>query len=161
MSGQRIESTEQVAQFFYDYAACLDEQRFAEWPDYFDPDNSVYEILSRENVDLGLPAPIMGCYSHGMIQDRVAMLVKGTLTYRQMYLHRQVTNIRLRHSDEAENLALAGLVVHQSDPEGVASLYMVARYRAELVNTADGILIRKMAVIVDSFGIDTMLAVPL
>jgi 3-phenylpropionate/cinnamic acid dioxygenase small subunit len=55
----------------------------------------------------------------------------------------------------------ANLVVYRSDEEGVSSLYMVARYEAEVAEAAGRFLIRRMAVVVDSFGIDTMLAVPL
>jgi hypothetical protein len=40
-------------------------------------------------------------------------------------------------------------------------LYMVARYRTELHRSRSTWLIRSMDVLVDSFGIDTMLAVPL
>jgi anthranilate 1,2-dioxygenase small subunit len=57
--------------------------------------------------------------------------------------------------------ASANLVVYQSSEEGVSSLYMVARYELELIERADALKIRRMAVMVDSFGIDTMLAVPL
>ena len=150
----------EVEAFLYDYAACLDEERFAEWPGFFDED-CTYEILSRENWDLKLPAPIMGCYSHGMVQDRVAMLVKGTLTYRHMYLLRQITNVRARLRDDGAVAVAAGLVVHQSSEEGVSSLYMVGRYDAQLIRVAGALRIQTMRVILDSFGIDTMLAVPL
>ena len=150
-----------VEDFLYAYAACLDEQRFAEWPGFFDADTCTYEVLSRENVDLGLPAPIMGCYSHGMVRDRVAMLIRNVLTYRRMNLLRQVGNVRARRADDGTVHADAGLVVYQSDPEGVSSLYIVARYRAEMQETSGGFQIRTMGVVVDSFGIDTMLAVPL
>ena len=146
--------------FLYDYAACLDDERFGEWPGFFD-ERCTYEILSRENWDLKLPAPIMGCYSHGMVKDRVAMLVKGTLTYRHMYLLRQVTNVRARLQDDGTVITAAGLVVHQSSEEGVSSLYMVGRYDAALTRAAGTFKIRTMRVILDSFGIDTMLAVPL
>ncbi len=149
-----------VAQFLYDYAACLDENRFAEWPAFF-ADRCVYEVLSRENVDLGLPVPIMGCYTHGMVRDRVAMLVKETLTYRRMNLLRQVTNVRATREAGGHIAAQAALVVYQSSEEGVSSLYMVARYRAALEARDESFLIRRMGVVVDSFGIDTMLAVPL
>ena len=150
-----------VEDFLYAYAACLDEQRFAEWPGFFDADTCTYEVLSRENVDLDLPAPIMGCYSHGMVRDRVAMLIRNVLTYRRMNLLRQVGNVRARRADDGTVHADAGLVVYQSDPEGVSSLYIVARYRAEMQETSGGFQIRTMGVVVDSFGIDTMLAVPL
>ena len=152
-----------VQAFMFEYAACLDEERFDDWVALFDTDTCTYEVLSRENRDLGLPAPIMGCYSHGMVCDRVAMLVKGVLTYRHNHLLRQVGNVRVSATPEgaAGALTVAGLVVYQSDPEGVSSLYMVARYEARLADVNGKLLIQQMAVVVDSFGIDTMLAVPL
>ena len=153
-----------VQAFLFEYAACLDEERFDDWVALFDANACTYEVLSRENRDLGLPAPIMGCYSHGMVCDRVAMLAKGVLTYRHNHLLRQVSNLRVAAAPggEADTLTVrAGLVVYQSDPEGVSSLYMVARYEASLTEVNGKLLIRRMAVVVDSFGIDTMLAVPL
>ena len=155
-----------VQTLMVEYAACLDEERFDDWVALFDPiDDCTYEVLSRENRDLGLPAPIMGCYSHGMVCDRVAMLVKGVLTYRHNHLLRQVSNVRVLPAaagGQVQALSVrAGLVVYQSDPEGVSSLYMVARYEASLADVHGKLLIQRMAVVVDSFGIDTMLAVPL
>jgi 3-phenylpropionate/cinnamic acid dioxygenase small subunit len=55
----------------------------------------------------------------------------------------------------------ANLVVYQSSEEGVSGLYMVARYNGLLRSSGDSWLIKSMDVVVDSFGIDTMLAVPL
>lgn len=151
-----------VEDFLYDYAAALDEERFEVWPTLFLQPNCRYEVLSRENVDLGLPVPIMSCYSHGMVCDRVAMLIKKTLTYRHMHLLRQVSNVRASRQDEGTIDARAALVVYQSDEEGVSSLYIVGRYEASLVEAAGGgFRIAQMRVIVDSFGIDTMQAVPL
>ena len=150
-----------VEDFLYDYAALLDEERFAEWPARFVESACRYEVLSRENVDLGLPAPIMGCYSHGMVCDRVAMLVQGTLTYRRMNLLRQVSNVRATLETDRSIMARAGLAVFQSDEEGVTSLYIIGRYQARLVERSNQFQIAEMRVIVDSFGIDTMLAVPL
>jgi anthranilate 1,2-dioxygenase small subunit len=146
--------------FMHEYSASLDEERFDDWVALFDTEACTYEVLSRENRDLGLPAPIMGCYTHGMVRDRVAMLVKGVLTYRRDKLLRQVTNLRVQRDDGLLRLK-AGLVVYRSDEEGVSSLYMVARYVAEVAEVEGRFLIRRMAVVVDSFGIDTMLAVPL
>ena len=150
-----------VEQFLYEYAACLDEERFDTWVAMFNPADCAYEVLSRENRDLGLPLPIMGCTTHGMIRDRVSMLAKGVLTYRRYHLLRQISNVRVRRIDAGSLLVNAGLVVHQSSEEGVSSLYMVARYEARLIDCGENFLIRRMSVIVDSFGIDTMLAVPL
>jgi anthranilate 1,2-dioxygenase small subunit len=89
------------------------------------------------------------------------MLVKGVLTYRRYHLLRQVSNVRVRSDADGSLRAEAALVVYQSSEEGVSSLYMVARYEACLTQTPKGLRLRQMAVVVDSFGIDTMLAVPL
>jgi anthranilate 1,2-dioxygenase small subunit len=152
----------EVSQFLHGYADHLDHERFADWVALFDADDCRYEVLSRENRDLGLNLPIMGCFSHGMVQDRVAMLAKGVLTYRRDRLLRQVSNVQIVPGSSATAVsARANLVVYQSSEEGVSSLYMVARYELELVEKADALKIRRMAVVADSFGIDTMLAVPL
>jgi len=127
----------------------------------FDTEECVYRVLSRENQDLGLPLPIMGCYSHGMVRDRVAMLAKGVLTYRRDRLLRQVTNVQCQPLPESMVQARANLVVYQSSEEGVSRLYMVARYCAVLRASGENWRIKSMDVVVDSFGIDTMLAVPL
>jgi len=150
-----------IEDFLFDYAECLDDRRYQDWPDFFDPIECRYEVLSRENADLGLPAPIMSCYSHGMLVDRVTMLVKKTLTYRPMYLRHQITNLRVRPGSAATITARANLTVLQSDVEGVSSLYMVGRYEDEILITAGQPKLRRKSVILDSFGVDTMLAVPL
>jgi anthranilate 1,2-dioxygenase small subunit len=151
----------QVSQFLYRYAELLDGEQFTDWVALFDTQQCRYEVLSRENRDLGLPLPIMGCFSHGMVRDRVAMLAKGVLTYRRDKLLRQVSNVQVQAQTGGSLQARAKLVVYQSNEEGVSSLYMVARYECELIEQGNELKLRQMAVVVDSFGIDTMLAVPL
>jgi anthranilate 1,2-dioxygenase small subunit len=154
-------SLESIQTFFNVYAELLDAEQFEAWTNLFDPQVCTYRVLSRENQDLGLPLPIMGCYSHGMVRDRVAMLAKGVLTYRRDRLLRQVTNVQCQPASDGCMQARANLVVYQSSEEGVSSLYMVARYRCILRPSGVSWLIQSMDVVVDSFGIDTMLAVPL
>ena len=152
---------ESIRSFFNFYDELLDAEKFEAWTDLFDTEDCVYRVLSRENQDLGLPLPIMGCFSHGMVRDRVAMLAKGVLTYRRDRLLRQVTNVQCLDLSETQVQARANLVVYQSSEEGVSRLYMVARYNALLRVSGETWLIQSMDVVVDSFGIDTMLAVPL
>lgn len=156
-----IELDFKTRRFFHLYAQSLDHEDFAQWLGLFDSRACTYEVLSKENKDLGLPLPIMGCFTFGMIQDRVAMLEKGVLTYRRSSLLRQITNVQSQWLDEQRVQAKANLVVYQSSDEGVSTLYMVARYEAQLLGVGEDFKIQKMAVIVESFGIDTMLAVPL
>ena len=59
-----------VADLNADYAACLDERRFDEWPDFF-TDDCVYRLQPRENYDRGLPLATMAYESKGMLKDRI------------------------------------------------------------------------------------------
>ena len=152
---------ERVERFNYDYAEALNQRRFAEWPDFFAADHCDYRVLSRENHDADLPAPLLGCYTLGMVKDRVEMLIKDTLTYRKMYLRHYITNVRTDKAADGTIAASANLLVMQSDVEGNSSIYMVGRYEDVLVDSDAGLKLRKRLVIVDSFSIDNMLAVPL
>jgi anthranilate 1,2-dioxygenase small subunit len=162
MSGEEMRNLYRtIEDFLFDYAECLDNRRYQDWPGFFQSNDCRYEVLSRENFDLGLPAPLMSCYSHGMLVDRVTMLVKDTLTHRPIYLRHQTTNLRVETADPSTVIARANFTVHQSDVEGVPSLYLVGRYQDEIAMGSEGPKLRRKSVILDSFGIDTMLAVPI
>lgn len=150
-----------VERLNYDYADTLNQRRYADWPEFFAQDRCDYRIVSRENLEAGLPAPLMGCYTHGMIKDRVTMLVKETLTYRKMYLRHAITNVRADQKPDGTIEASANFTVMQSDLEGNSSIYMVGGYRDQIEPLGDRLLFRTRLVIVDSFSIDNMLAVPL
>lgn len=156
-----ISLQERVERFNYDYADALNQHRFAEWPEYFAADQCDYRVVSRENHDANLPAPLLGCYTLGMVKDRVEMLVKDTLTYRKMYLRHYITNVRTKETADGTIAASANLLVMQSDLEGNSSIYMVGRYEDTLAEIDGELKLRKRLVIVDSFSIDNMLAVPL
>ena len=150
-----------VERFNFDYADALDQGRFGEWPQFFATDGCDYRVVSRENHDAGLPAPLMGCYSHGMVMDRVAMLIKQTLTYRKTYQRRYITNVRAQAQADGTIAASANLLVMQCDLEGNASLYMVGRYEDVLDSISGELKLRRRLVVVDSFSVDNVMAVPL
>jgi anthranilate 1,2-dioxygenase small subunit len=152
---------DRIERFNYDYAAALNQRQFARWPDFFAPDHCDYRVVSRENHDADLPAPLLGCYTPGMVKDRVQMLIKNTLTYRHMYLRHYITNVRADTAPDGVILSSANLLVMQCDLEGNSSTYMVGRYEDELTEIDRQLKLRKRLVIVDSFNIDTMIAEPL
>lgn len=57
--------------------------------------------------------------------------------------------------------ALANIMVMQTTLEGVTSIYAVGRYDDTLLERDCGFIIRRKQVILDTFAIDNMLAVPL
>jgi anthranilate 1,2-dioxygenase small subunit len=148
-----------VERFLFDYAACLNEKRYEEFPAFFKEDDCYYEVQSKENEDLGLTVPIMGCYSHGMIRDRVAQLVDNTLTYRRLNLRHFISNIRIDDGKPEINVN-ANFQVMQSDLEGVSKLYLVGRYKDKLILDQNQLKLVSKRAILDSFSVPNMLAVP-
>ena len=148
-----------VERFLFDYADCLNEKRYEDFPSFFKEDNCHYEVQSKENEDLGLTTPIMGCYSHGMIRDRVTQLINNTLTYRRLNLRHFISNIRIDEGKTEIDLK-ANFQVMQSDLEGVSELYLVGRYEDKLILDHNELKLISKRVILDSFAIPNMLAVP-
>lgn len=143
-----------------DYADCLDSERFADWPAFFRSADCRYEIRSKENEALGLPAAIMYCDTHGMIVDRVTMLKKA-LTYRKMYQRHFISNLRIVDADDNGCQIQANYQLMQTDNDGVTRLFSVGQYRSRLVMQDEMPRIVEMIVVVDTFGVDNLLAIPL
>jgi anthranilate 1,2-dioxygenase small subunit len=155
------ELQQRVERLLFDYADTLDQKRFSDWPAFFTPEACDYRIVSRENFDADLPAPLMGCYTHGMVKDRVAMLIADSLTYQKTNQRRYVSNVRVDRRDDGTMEARSNLLVMQCDFEGNLSTYMVGRYEDVIVEREGGLTFSRRTVIVDSFNIDNVLAVPL
>src|SRR3546814_7777553 len=68
------------------YISAIDDGRFEEWPDFFTPD-ATYEILPRENVDQGLPAGVMLCFSQAKMRDRVVSMSEANVYQAHTYRH--------------------------------------------------------------------------
>src|SRR5262245_63369286 len=64
-----------LEELYADYAACLDEERFEDWPAFF-TDPCLYKIVPRENFERGLPLATWLCESRGYLADRVTAIRK-------------------------------------------------------------------------------------
>src|SRR5262245_12512265 len=78
---------------YADYVACLDEERFEEWPEFF-TDDATYRIIPRENFERGLPIAALHGESKGYLQDRV-VAIRQTSVYAPRYFRRLLSNIRI------------------------------------------------------------------
>lgn len=142
-----------------DYCRSLDSDRLEEWPEYF-VDDCLYEIQSRENVALGLPAPLIRCHSKGMLLDRV-IAIREALTYEFRFLRHYVTNSRIHENDDGSYSVDSNFLVLSSDEEGVTTIFAAGQYLDEVVFRNGRPLFRKKIAITDTFGIDNLLAIPL
>jgi anthranilate 1,2-dioxygenase small subunit len=142
-----------------DYAAGLDADDLEAWPDYF-LDDGIYRVVSRENEMLGLPAPLVYYYSRGMMQDRVTAL-REALTYEFVFTRHIVSAARLCETVDGDVSSRSTFAIYQSTEEGLSRLFCVGEYQDVIAMTAAGPKFRERRVIVDTFGIQNLIAVPL
>ena len=68
------------------YVATIDEDRLEDWPALFTED-CLYEIVPKENADLGLPVGVMRCENQRMLRDRVVSLRNANIYAPATYRH--------------------------------------------------------------------------
>src|SRR6266516_1027040 len=83
----------ELEELYAAYAACLDEERFEEWPEFF-VEHCVYKIIPRENFERGLPLATWLCESKGYLADRVTAIRK-TAVYAPRTMRRMVSGVRV------------------------------------------------------------------
>ena len=152
-----------ILDLYADYAICLEDRRFADWPDFF-AETCHYEVRSRENTELDLPGALILCESRGMIEDRITVLT-DTLTYRYLHIRHLITNVRIHEVPGGEaggttKTSASYLVLHSTE-EGETRIFSTGKYEDEIVFEGDDPKFKKKIVTADTFAIDNLLAVPL
>ena len=142
-----------------DYICHIDHDELERWPELFVSDG-VYRVLSRENVERGLAAPLMYYYSQGMMRDRVTAL-RDALTYEFVYTRHVVSPPRLRLRADGDVAAASNFAIYQSTEEGVTRTYAVGGYDDIIARTEQGVKFRRRDVMLDSFGVLNNISIPL
>lgn len=155
--GERVRHA--VKDLLQRYIEVLDDDQLEAWPDLFLED-AQYRVLSRENITLGLPAPLMYYYSRGMMIDRVRAL-REALTYQPVYSRHMLSPPRLSMTDAGDLQSSASFSVYQTTEEGVTHLFTTGRYSDVIALTEQGPRFRSRTVTMDSFGVKNLIAVPL
>lgn len=149
-----------VTRFMLDYCACIDEDRLEEWPSYFS-EEGLYEIVTRENVDRGLPATAMRCEGLGMLRDRVVSLRHANIYAKQYYRH-LVTDPRIvERADRTLRVTGNYLVTRTLAAEGDPILFSVGQTDDLLRFDEQGLRFQRRRVIADNDRVHTLLALPI
>ncbi len=141
------------------YARCLDDNRLAEWPDFFTEDGR-YLIHPRDNLDQGLEGYWLYFENKRMLRDRVVSL-KEVNIYQIHYERHMVSNVEITAPDGDGWLARANYVVMHTDNEGRSKIFSVGEYRDRIVES-DGVLrFRERVVVADTFTVPSHLSMPI
>ena len=141
------------------YGACLDEQRFAEWPEFF-VDDCVYRVQPRENFDRGLPLATLAFESKGMLHDRVYAITQ-TLFHAPYYQRHIVTGIALQGQQSNGYDVTASYLVLRTKQNEPTEVFNTGRYVDVLVWEGDRLKFKSKLAIFDSELIANSLIYPI
>ncbi len=142
-----------------DYTSLIDRDDLERWPDLFVADG-VYRVLSRENIERGLTAPLVYYYSQGMMRDRVTTL-RDALTYEFVYTRHVTSPPRLRLRADGDVAVTSSFSIFQSTEAGVTRTFAVGAYEDIVTRTERGVKFRSRDVVLDTFGVLNNIAIPL
>jgi anthranilate 1,2-dioxygenase small subunit len=140
------------------YITTIDQDRLEEWPGLFIAEGR-YEIVPRENVDLGLPAGLMHCFGQPMMRDRVVALRKANVFERQLYRH-FVSGLRIVTGSGDRVETASNYMVVRTLSETDLSIFQVGVYEDIVVRTESGWRYAAKRAIFDNARVHTLLAIP-
>jgi 3-phenylpropionate/cinnamic acid dioxygenase small subunit len=149
----------EVEELYADYVACLDEERFEEWPDYF-TDTCLYKVVPRENFDRGLPLATWLCESKGYLVDRVTAIRK-TAVYAPRYVRRIVSGIRVLGWSDALLEVRANYLALETLQDELTRVFNTGQYRDKLAVEGGRLKFREKVCIFDSILVPNSLIYPL
>jgi anthranilate 1,2-dioxygenase small subunit len=141
-----------------EYAMAIDDNRLEDWVELFD-EACDYKVVTRENVEQGLPNILIWCANKDMIRDRVESF-RNVNEYNLHWDRHVVGAPRIRRGAGDAWLVEAGYSLFQTDLEGVSRLFSVGRYQATVVVDGGIALLREMVAVADTGAVPTLLATP-
>ena len=154
-----VELRMELETLYADYAACLDEERFDEWPEFF-TDPCVYKIVPRDNFERGLPLATWLCESKGYLADRVTA-IRRTAVYAPRYVRRMVSGIRALGWSGAVLEVRANYLALETLQDELTRVFNAGQYRDKLVVDDGKLKFREKLCIFDSVLVPNSLIYPL
>lgn len=142
-----------------DYVACLDEERFEDWPGFF-TEKCLYKIVARENFDRNLPLAQMLCESRGYLLDRV-VAIRKTSVYGPRYVRRIVSGLRVIGWDGEALEIRSNFATFETLPDELTRVFMTGQSRDRLVVDGGALKFRERVCIYDSTLVPNSLIYPL
>jgi anthranilate 1,2-dioxygenase small subunit len=134
-----------------EYAMAIDEDRLEDWVELF-AEECDYRVVTRENVEQGLPNVLMWCDNKNMLRDRVDSY-RNVNEYNLHYDRHVLGPLRFT----AENRFDVSYSLFQTTLEGESRLFSVGRYEVEVA----GMRFKSVKVVADTGLVLSLLATPI
>ncbi|CAB3745535.1 Anthranilate 1,2-dioxygenase small subunit [Paraburkholderia sediminicola] len=141
------------------YINALDNDRLEAWPALFTED-CLYEIVPKENADMGLPVGIIHCTNQKMLRDRVVSLRHANIYEEHSYRH-MTSGLTVTSDADGVIATESNYVVIQTRTNGESNVYQAGKYFDKVVRTKDGLRYQAKRVIYDTSRVQTLLATPI
>ncbi|HEX4183399.1 MAG TPA: anthranilate 1,2-dioxygenase small subunit AndAd [Caulobacteraceae bacterium] len=139
------------------YISAIDNDHLEMWPEFF-TDDCVYEIIPKENVDLGLPAPLIYCDNKRMLRDRVVSLRHANIFSPTTYRH--FASGLTWKLDGEDILTRSNYLVINTSQAGQSIVYQTGVYADRLVWIDGALKFKVRRAIYDTSRVQTLLALP-
>ncbi|OGA17707.1 MAG: hypothetical protein A3I01_11745 [Betaproteobacteria bacterium RIFCSPLOWO2_02_FULL_65_24] len=148
-----------IEELMREYAACIDDGRYEEWPAFF-TDECRYLIIPRESHERGYVSGFYLCESKGMLADRILCLRETAIYEPQSYRH-LIGGTRVLSVEGSTCRAETGFAVIRTTSDGEMSVFAAGKY-VDTVVFDDGVpRFSEKLVLTDSTRIDVLIAAPL
>nr|WP_029049720.1 anthranilate 1,2-dioxygenase small subunit AndAd [Cupriavidus sp. amp6] len=141
------------------YVHAIDNDLLETWPTFFTEDGT-YTIISRENADRGLPAPIIHCRNQKMMRDRVVALRHASIYEAHGYRH-ALGGLVIESVTADEVRTVSSYIVVNTGAAGDSIVYQAGVYRDTVVKRNGAWCYREKRVIYDTSRVQTLLATPI
>jgi anthranilate 1,2-dioxygenase small subunit len=142
-----------------EYIATLDTDALELWPEMF-VDDCLYEIIPKENEDLGLPAPVIHCEGKAMLRDRVISLRNASIFQPVIYRH-FVSGLSFAANEDGSIEMRCSYLVINTSQLGQSVVYQTGRYHDTVVRDGERWRFKRKRAIYDTSRIQTALAIPI
>lgn len=148
-----------VQNLYNDYAACVDNTKFEQWPDFF-TDDCRYRIVSRENFDSGSRMSTLSLDSKAMLLDRVYGM-NDTILHVPYYQRHVISPPRL-HSIEGNVIrSEANYVVLRSRTDYFSEVFNTGRYLDVIIKENDTLRFKERTCVFDGDLVPNSIIYPL
>jgi 3-phenylpropionate/cinnamic acid dioxygenase small subunit len=149
----------EVEDLYTEYAHALDNYELERWPEFF-LDDCLYQVVSRENHERGLPLALMRCESKAMLADRV-VTIRQTQMFAPRALRHLITSIRIAPSTADGVNVEANYAVLQTLVDDETRILSAGRYIDILVRDGDELKFKSRTCLYDTVMVPNSLIYPI
>ncbi len=158
---ERTQARWAIEDLMREYAACLDDGRYEDWPAFF-TENCRYQIMPAASHERGHVSGFYLCESRGMLTDRILCLRETAIYEPQRYRH-LIGGTRVLELEGRVCRAETSFAVIRTLREGEMALFAAGKY-VDTVSFEEEEARPRFAeklVLTDSTRIDMLIAAPI